>query len=420
MNLSKADPEEEPKLWEIIPLNKYSRPSKPLEESIRLGFHNFIQKFIKPSESNFDLIKKISLTAIPKRSLDRIVPDINYSKATEELNTEILKYLDPDLTENNIIFFVGTPFSGKEDILTKLSLTNTWNIIADPTPDQIFSLDQNFIDTVLEKFKKPSVIINFEKWFFKHSDGFNLIKTILNIFWSNPCKIVIGVDSWTWSYLIYAIQIDSYGKKALSYRPFEAERLQIFLDQLAHQKMKREIVFRDSKTGNYIIKPNIDTSRGKKKRKFVDNYLRNLAGYSNGIPLLAWSIWRNSLRKVPDDEFLEKNLDEDESEEISKMNKTSQILWVLPWNKMNFPLLPDVLRRTDLIILNTILIHKEIMEDLLFYLLPLNKEEILKSVSILVKYGLIEKHEKIWKITVLSYPKIRERLNSEGFLVDEF
>ena len=43
----------------------------------------------------------------------------------------------------------------------------------------------------------------------------------------------------------------------------------------------------------------------------IKKFIKNLAGYSSGIPLISWEIWRHSLRTDPDEELL---LKEDELE----------------------------------------------------------------------------------------------------------
>jgi hypothetical protein len=70
-----------------------------------------------------------------------------------------------------------------------------------------------------------------------------------------------------------------------------------------------------------------------KKEDFPSLFLKKLAVESRGIPLIAWSIWRNSLKLAPEDEVADAARDA----AVADRGKT---IWVKPFEKIVLPKMP--------------------------------------------------------------------------------
>ncbi|MFX0122386.1 MAG: MarR family transcriptional regulator [Candidatus Hodarchaeota archaeon] len=401
-------------LWQFIPIKKYTKPPKPLEETVRQGIIGIFQKLWPNKESKDLLIKQKELTIIPLAKLDRLVPSPDWTEAVNALNLALDGWEKSGSTKGNIVFILGHPFGGTQEILTRWGKDHDWLILKSPEREDILDNNLDWFSLLNREGGTPFVLPSLEHWYLRHVNGLSIIRELFNWLWSNPCQCIVGMNSWAWNYLKYAVQLDTFARMILTPKAFDYERLNIWFKSLFKQSTRRTLIFRETTTGKYVLSPEVSLDDDKKTNRFNRNFLRNLAGYSIGIPLIAWKIWRNSLRTDPDEELL---LKEDEIE-VDPRDKRRTI-WVQPWEKVELPSISEGVKRNESHILHALLLHDSLTAKSISKILPFSTEEVTHSLNKLKRLGLVENPGEDWVVSSIAYPKIREFLNSEGYLTDD-
>lgn len=140
----------------------------------------------------------------------------------------------------------------------------------------------------------------------------------------------------------------------------------------------------------------------------IANFLGKVASYSLGIPGVAWAVWRHSLGLGPAPKEGE---DAAPPEEVHTM-------WVTPWEYLNFPRVPEENRGRLALILHTLLLHRGVSNQVLPELLPGLATQLGQDLQRLRAAGLVEMDEKVWRVSALGYPVVREFMQRKEFLVD--
>lgn len=99
------------------------------------------------------------------------------------------------------------------------------------------------------------------------------------------------------------------------------------------------------------------------------------------------------------------------------MNTT---IWVLPWNKLDHPVLPSPISPESSILLHNLLLHNGLSQRVLAEILPLPPNVITRTALVLKNARLIEEDQGLWKVSPAGYPIVRQYLNGEGYLTDQF
>lgn len=414
MTQSKVQTIDSTQLWQFIPINQYTKPPKPLEETIRQGIMGIFQKLSSTKESTDLLLNQKELTVIPLTKLDRIVPSPDWTGAVNALNLTLDEWEKSGSSKGNIVVVIGHPFEGTQEILTSWGKERDWVILDPPRREEILDSNLNWFTLQNKGGGTPFVLPSLEHCVLRHVKGLTILRELFDWLWSNSCQCIIGINSWTWNYLKYVMKIDTFARMIFVLKAFNYERLNIWFKSLFKQSTRRNFIFRETTTGKYVLSPEDPLDHDKKSVRFNTNFLKNLAGYSSGIPLIAWRIWRNSLRTDPDEELLMK---EDELE-IDPRDKRRTI-WVLPWEKVELPVIPEGVKQNESHILHALLLHDGLPIKSLSQILPISTEEVVQNLNKLKRLGLIEIRGEDWVVSPMAYPRIREFLNSEGYLIDD-
>lgn len=414
MTKSKGQDIDSTQLWQFIPMNQYIKPPKPLEETVRQGIKGILQKLWPTKESTDLPLNQKKLTVIPLTKLDRIVPSPDWNGAVNALNLALDEWVKSGASKGNIAVVLCHPFGDTQEILTIWGKDRSWLILDPPPRTEILNDDLNWIEHYIKSRDAPFVLPNLEHCYLRHVKGLKLIRELFDWLWSNSCQCVMGIDSWAWTYLKHTMKINTYARTILVLKALDYERLNIWFKSLFKQSTRRDLFFRETTTGKYVLSSEVPIEDAKKSPRYDNNFLKNLAGYSSGIPFVSWEIWRTSLRTDPDEELLMK---EDELE-MDPRNKRRTV-WVLPWEKVELPIIPESVKRNESHVLHALLLHNGLSIELLSQILPISLEEVTQSLNKLKRLGLIENRGDGWIVSAIAYPRIREFLNSEGYLIDD-
>ena len=407
---------EEEHIWEFIPISDYNKPTYIFEQTFKTKFPRIMKKISRSKVEDVFLTDLDKLKEFPEAKLNRVVSVPDLTEPIKHLDSTLFDWLKAKPTTDDIIFVINQPYSYTQEIVTNWATKNKIPIISKPNNDQILDQSFDFTSQFMKAKSNVFVIPNFEKFYLRHYNGLTIIRNLFLYLWSNEIKTVICVNSWSWVYLKKVLEIDSFGVEQLVLAPFNYTKFEKWFKTLKKDLKFRKIVFRKADDGNYVIEPNSLTEKDKKGIKIDYNFLKNLTAYSEGIPKIAWTIWRYSLRIEPDDEFYDKNDDIDENIDPKKLLTT----WVIPWERLKLPGKLDDVKRSELLILQSILLHDGLDECYLEKILPLTQSEVMLSLNVLKSSNLIKKDKQEWKVTPVSYAYVKKLLTNYGFFNDNF
>lgn len=135
------------------------------------------------------------------------------------------------------------------------------------------------------------VIPRLESWFLRRRNGLLAVRALLAELQQSERRCLIGCNSWAWAFLVRAAGAALVLPSPRTFVAFDAKRLQAWFSELAtaQQNGMKSTVFRLAHSGADVL----ETKNG---GVLACNYLQELAARSNGIPWVAWHLWRDALR----------------------------------------------------------------------------------------------------------------------------
>ena len=395
-------------LWEYVPIADYHVPAAPVTHSARerLAFFRRLFRHGGP-EKDTPVKTEDELQVLPLWQLDCITPAPELRGAVEALNIELKDWLGQEKPDQPIIVLVGPPYSSHNEICTTWAERQNWRLLSPPSPDQVLAHDDSWLSDQRGDCS-PWVLPALERAYLRHATGLSLIRCFLDRACSgNLGRGIVGCDSWAWAFLYHLWR----GRRpiTLTLQAFDHARLAHHFQQLADASSDRQILFRQTDNGHYVLPPP-DTGEVSGE---TSNFLQLLAAHSRGIFGIAWAVWRASLRTEPD----EKMAVEDDT---GKPKIPHQTIWVTPWNELNLLSLPSGAGRDEAFMLHTLLLHNGLSLELLQNLLPLSPSQVMETIFRLEEARLVAQNDTLWQVSPQGYPAVRQFLKTNGYLVDQF
>ncbi|MGK7951063.1 MAG: hypothetical protein AB4368_20330 [Xenococcaceae cyanobacterium] len=230
-------------------------------------------------------------------------------------------------------------------------------------------------------------------------EGIEYLQTLLgdgskNRFW------IIGSGQVGWEYLNLIFNIEAYCGKVLSVPEIEPDKLQEWIEPIVEEF---EIIFDDPSLEQKVL----DRDRDNKSR-----YFDRLADISEGVSIVASQIFLKSIcyEETKEDE----NKDEDEDKIIEFVPSESKKAIA------KMPQLPDLppMESADLYILYSLVLHGDLTISALAESLGDEPSEVQAKVQMLRRGGVIAQQENILKINPIHYPKLKQKLAKNNFVIN--
>ena len=126
------------------------------------------------------------------------------------------------------------------------------------------------------------VIPRLEHWFLRNRTGLVMLRRLLAALHLSERRVLISCNSWAWSFLCKAAEIDMILPEPVTFAPFDAARLKDWFGDLAIADGTSAIQFKYSQTGEDLFAAETPEGDGDS-----DDYFRRLAAHSLGIPWMA-------------------------------------------------------------------------------------------------------------------------------------
>lgn len=395
------------KPWEYIPLSEHDVPAAPVAELANRGLRKFWHRVRrdrgKPSEP-FPEIAHQSTVEIFNALFAAPDWDLLSAKLGELAVSEVENGRRRQV-------FVGGPHRRTADILRNVARGNGWSIVEAPSPHRIMG---GHVELPSCEADSVVVIPELAQWFLRHDSGLDVLRHLLDWILLAPCQIIVGCNSWAWSYLDVAIQLGVALPHPRVLAPLDASALRSWLSAQATAPVDQSTHFREASTGKIVLTLNGSDPAGDDGPSGGEpsSILTHIAAHGRGLPEIMWRLWRESFLQ-----FKAGMLTRAAVKAVAR--KSERTIWMTSWNQMKLPEFPDRPGHLHLFIKHALLLHAGLDDFILQLLLPFPRGEILRGLHELQSLGIVELEEGRWRVTLAGYPAVRGALSDEGYLVDE-
>jgi hypothetical protein len=300
---------------------------------------------------------------------------------------------------------IGPPGSGISNAIQKLAERRNLNALSPPRPESIIEdidVHKPLLASLEESYDPIQVIPRLERFYLRHEHGLTLIRTMIEKLVSGQ-RILIGCDSWAWAFLQRATGIENILGTPMTFASFDSQRLDGWLRLRCDLEETEILQVRDDKPV-FASSPSDGAKDSENSSPKTSLLIRRLAARSRGNLGVAAALWNSSLRY------------DSESGQMSR-----RTIWVESPDNLELPKpMPDCSQDSRRFVLHTILLHGGLPFAILAKLLPFSHDTIRRQVIELQRTGVIGVQNGLLQVSQTCYPDVRNELNKEGFLVDDF
>lgn len=398
-----ASSDESSSPWRFVPWKEYESPADPATDTAQGWWRKLLLRLRDDADDADALTERLrNAEALPAAELDRIAPSPGVDGEASALGEALRPWMDANSADEPIRFVVGPPHSLLSPTLEAWARTAVWRLIPPPTPEEIMSGDERWLDAI-ERHGADWVLPCLERTYLRHAQGLDLLRRFIDDAYAGRFgRGLIGCNSWAWAFLRHVWR----GRlpRALSLQALDAEGLERLFREALATNAGRAVRFANADDGCPVLR-SADAGDGKKE---PDALVTRLAARSRGIVGVAHAIWRHSLRNRPAKEG-EKDGDDD-----------ADTFWVTPWSRLELPTLPSEARHEHAFVLHALLLHNGATADVLGELLPMSDMHQSEILHLLEDAHLVEQRDGHWQVSALGYPAVRAFLVGGDYLVDDF
>jgi|GEM_PF-4666628 len=359
--MTAATPDTDAKgLTSLVALRDYSAPSGEAVGVLREMFRPEIKSAGNFLDSVFKRKPKAAAEMFPlsEDEISTLAPEPVGRAYIPELEEAYGSWLDGDKDEDKTSLKVLVYPPGDMD--TAMSF---W---AQERGLQCVAATDRHTEIALPRDGSAIVVPALHKHFLRQVGGLNVLMKFLVSLMDHNGKVLLGCNSWAWSYLKAAANVESLLPFPEAFKPLDAEAMQAWLHVSG-----ANVVLHD---------------RQSQRDTFKDLSIR-----SQGIPSVAWQMWRQGLRQETDG---------------------TVVLSVVP----DLRGLPDDQRQARLV-LQALLVHGGLKTAELNSLMPFGTAA--EMAVALERRGYVDISGSVVSVCPLAYPTVRSLLLTAGFNSDD-
>ncbi len=426
----------------LVPLRDYHAPTMPAESVVRAVWRRIKERFDTSDRDPVRADNHLQVTTL--KALDEVAGLPACGPLLDDFDVAMRTWLDePDGTFHCVVVL---PPCDTTDLIGTWARSCGHTVLCAPKRKQGHALsivEGTFEEMRAEKCAKDAkgiaqtpekeaallVIPQLESWFLRRRNGLDAVRALLVELQQSERRCLIGCNSWAWAFLVRAVGAALVLPSPRTFVAFDAKRLKAWFAELAAQTGSDRVAFRLAISG-------IDVFETKDGGALTSNYLQELAARSNGIPWVAWHLWRNALRTGIDASKTQRpgeNTDahgphtggqsdapaRTQAHQVDGCPKngvhgSERVFWV---TGVPDPELPQHQNENALLVLHALLMHGALDQDELLGVLP--DATAIEVLPALLRAGFIEQREGQLAVLPSAYPAVRRRLLADGFPVGD-
>lgn len=362
-----------------------------------------------------------SLEELPeevRKNLADAIKDLSSNPAdlkaiAEQLEKSFDRWREDPENQANSVVILSSPVATVSNILAKtveewreqkqVSL-KVFSLKTRPNKTQnIKSKLENFIENKSQENNSQEieviVIPNLCRCFLRSIEGFKGIEYLQFLLCDRPSSNIqqenqkrfwiFGANHVGWDYLNLVFNIQAYCGEVVTLPEIESKQLQEWLEPITD---KFNITFARSSIDRQIL------DREKDDKTL---YFERLTAVSQKVSIVAARVFLQSI-----------SYQESESEENSESNEK-----VLVARNPKLPDLPN-LQAADQYLLYSLLLHDDLTLSALAESLGDDEAEVQGIVQMLSRYGVIQQKNKTLSINPIHYPRLKEQLRNNNFIIN--
>ncbi|GLQ21613.1 hypothetical protein ACFFUB_09680 [Algimonas porphyrae] len=392
----------EPVIVPFRPLGKYDWPSTPVDHGIDRVRTALLERLRGRREQS--AVDMETLVSVEPSLLDRLAPP----PASHPLMAELDLTLQDWAASSNAVQplqMVVLPPCERDDILSVWARQNDLELFsADRDPAELEGLN--------DPDQPPLIIPRLEDRFLRTPQGLSAVRELIRGLAGFRRRALIGCNSWAWQFLRKSCEIDLVLSEPITFRAFNRHRLRNWLGRLALGTLPDDVSDeRAERLCFRAVDSGADVFGNGDGDDEISAYMTDLARRSFGIPWVAWHLWRDGLH-------LARPADTDDATDASDAApkedpSNPETIWVTRPRSVS---LPDRSDQNALLVLHALLIHGGLTQANIDRTVPLiSYTNVLSS---LLRDGLIDETDGLYRCIPAAYPTIRDGLRNNGYPLD--
>ncbi|MGC1503316.1 MAG: hypothetical protein WA782_04160 [Sulfitobacter sp.] len=383
----------------FLTVGNYDWPKMPTDDRARLAINRLKEEIFGSTEAEEPAISDDQLKEITADLLDNVAAPPACGKLLDEMTLSLAPWLDHEDAARRVQLVVLPPCD-ENNIVGTWARRHDLACLEAPSRDALLS--ESIAPFPNLDGEGVLVIPNLEAWFLRHRNGLRTIRTLLTSISNTERRCLIGCNSWAWAYLSSVMHAQSQLPEGLMFQSFDRMRLHDWFFDLSTSPPSGALTFRVSENGNDVFKTDDNGDP-------QSDFFQKLAAHSLGIPWVAWSLWRRSLRQTRD-----VDPGEGDSVEMPQQDEAEErTIWVAALEDFS---LSTNSRKQALLVLQSLLIHGPLSVAHLSATLPFLGQT--NVVEALLRAGFVRLEEGCVACVSAAYPAIRRELSNAGYTLD--
>ncbi|TVR81126.1 MAG: hypothetical protein EA405_09050 [Rhodospirillales bacterium] len=426
---AETDTEPQSPLWEVVPLDRFERPSEPTGETVRKGLKGVWRSLLGAPDTEPESMDgaQVPHPTVGQAVVDRAAPPPDWSGPATALELALADWPEADGQTMSACLIVGPPHGGIGETLRHWAWMRGWRVLEAPDPEAILTGAEDWQEQLADRDAGPAVLPSLEHCYLRHPLGLGLIRRMVAQLAAPTIPILVGCDSWAFAFLGRALALQSGVPAPWTLQALDHERTERWLAEMADPALR----FHQVEGGDLVLPPPLAAvtaatrghgegdgeghDNGGHESEPVSGFCRFLAAYARGNPGVIRAIWRHCLEMAATEEVEQALLDR-----LGTPAHGIHRVWLDSWQKMRLPTLiadpPDL----DQYFLHTLLVHGGLPEDILPTVLPAPGTDLGRSLRRLSADNIIGEYNGRWQVTGAGYPSVRQVMARQGLLLDAF
>lgn len=414
----------------LIPVEQWRLPEISVRRSLKDGWRYALARIrsgVMAENEVFESLDNLPELSIAK--LEAVAPQPDFLALAGTLSSALEERRSNDLAGQGVTLLVAPPFSGIRSALECFprmemrdggegradgegGAVKQWSLII--PPENLLLDDQGarqWWDR--QDLSRPWVISEMADFWLRHLSGLALVRELLRrVAAGGLAPGIIGCSSWCWQF--WSCYFEDAHFAPVTTSPLAATELSAWFESLAAGAGDKPIAARMTDDGSWVLP--VADGNDEKKRKH-SSFLRDLSSVARGNPGVALAIWRRALRTRPEQE-----VDTKESGGVSPDGGAAARVWVVPFDQLGLPTVPQSQSDNAGLLLHALLLHDGLNASDLQLVTSVTEYEAGFVLTRLARSELIEQEasDGRWTVTAHGYPSIRRHLQSWGFPIDTF